>query len=116
LTNTYLAQGSGTPSDLIRVVDLGVYLGEPVSVTDDGMVTLRAGLGRMIRKGELAEPVKGASLSGDPLGLFGMIDAVGADFTWDTAAATCSLGGQTVPVGSGAPHIRLVEALVGDQS
>jgi len=116
LTNTYLAKGSGTPADLIREVDLGVYLGEPVSVTDDGMVTLRAGLGRMIRRGELAEPVKGASLSGNPLGLFGMIDAVGADFTWDTAAATCSLAGQTVPVGSGAPHVRLVEALVGDQS
>ncbi len=116
LTNTYLAKGMGTGADLIRDLDLGVYLGEPLSATDDGMVTLRAGLGRMIRRGELAEPVKGASLSGDPLGLFGMIDAVGADFTWDTAAATCSLGGQTVPVGSGAPHIRLVEALVGDQS
>jgi TldD protein len=67
----------------------------------------------MIRRGELAEPVKGATLTGDPLGLLGQIESVAGDFVWDVSASRCDVAGQAVPVTMGAPHVRLVEADIG---
>lgn len=116
LSNTYLARGQGEVDDLMRDIPLGLYLADPVGVTlGDGRAGLRAGYARMIRRGELAEPVRGAILGGDTLALFGLIDAVAGDFTWDPSAARCSRRGlDAVAVSTGAPHVRLLEAPVGE--
>ncbi len=116
LTNTYLANGRGTLDDLLRGIGEGVYLAEPRSArTDEGRVALDAGHVRMIRDGALAEPLKDAVLQGDPLALFGAMDAVAGDFRWDLSASRCDrVGAGTLPVSTGAPHVRLVEADIGD--
>lgn len=112
-SNTYLARGRGELGDLLRSVNVGVYLSEPETAVDERGISIRAGFARMIRDGELAEPVKGASLRGDPLGLLGQIEAVAADFAWDQSASGCELAGQLLPVTTGAPHVALIEAEVG---
>ncbi len=118
LSNTFLANGSGELDELIQGVALGVYLAEPVGAAFDGSrLVLRAGAGRMIRGGELAEPIKGGSVAGDPLALLGAVDRVGGDFQWDRSAAWCAHGRRgPVAIGTGAPHVRLVEAPVGEDA
>jgi TldD protein len=114
LTNTYVANGRGELTDLLRGVPEGLYLADPVGVTvQDGRATLRAGHARMIRRGELAETVKGAVLTGGALDLLGQVDRIAGDFVWDRSAGRCGrCGVGTVPVGTGAPHVRLAEAAI----
>jgi TldD protein len=116
LTNTYLGRGQGDLGTLLRDVALGLYLSDPVAVTlGNGRAGLRGGYARMIRRGELAEPVRNAVVGGDTFALFGLIDAVAGDFRWDPSAARCSRGGLgTVAVSTGAPHVRLLDAPVGE--
>ncbi len=115
LSNTYVASGKGDLAGLLNGIALGVYIADPVSATlDDSRAGLRAGLARMIRHGELAEPVKGAVLGADPLALFGLVDGVAADFSWGNSAAWCDRGpAGRLQVSTGAPHMRLVEAAIG---
>lgn len=118
LTNTYVANGRGELVDLLRGLDEGVYLADPVGVTLlDGRATLRAGHARMIRRGELAEPVKGAVLTGDALTLFSRVNRIAGDFVWDRSAGRCArCAAGTVPVSTGAPHLRLAEAAIVEAS
>jgi len=115
LSNTYVASGRGDLTDLLSDIELGVYLADPVGASlDDSRAGLRAGQARMIRKGELAEPVKGVTLDADPLALLGLVDRVAADFAWSTSASSCDRAGAgRLPVGTGAPHVRLIEASIG---
>ena len=57
-TNSYLAQGEGALSDLLQGIGTGVYLSDVLACGAFGdQVTLRAGSSRMIRSGQLAEPL-----------------------------------------------------------
>jgi TldD protein len=116
LSNTYVASGRGDLADLLNGISVGVYVADPVGATlDDSRTGLRAGLARMIRNGELAEPVKGVVLEADPLALLGLVDRVAGDFSWSTAALSCDRGSAgTLPVSTGAPHVRLIETTVGE--
>jgi TldD protein len=113
---TYVASGQGELADLLADIPLGVYVADPVGVSlDDTRAGIRAGLARMIRRGELAEPIKGVTLGADPLVLLGLVDRVAADFTWNGAASCCDRAAAgRVPVSTGAPHVRLIEAPVGE--
>ena len=115
LSNTYVASGRGDLADLLGDVQLGVYLGDPTGATlDESRAGIRAGLAHMIRRGELAEPVKGVNLHADPLALLGLVDRVAADFAWSSAASFCDRGSAgRLPVSTGSPHVRLIDAAVG---
>ncbi len=118
LTNTYLSSGRGTRHDLVGEVSLGVYISDFVASAWGGdRVRLRAASARMIRHGELAEPVKNVELVGDLLALFGHVERIGADFSWDTAASFCDDGDAgRLAVTCGAPHVRLTDVAIGDQA
>lgn len=115
-TNTYLAPGSGTLADLLEGVRVGVYVSDALACEGaDDHIGLRAGQARMIREGRLAEPVKGVAIGGELLELLGCIDAVAADFVWDTRGGRCRDGAAgVVPVTTGAPHLRLLDVPVGE--
>jgi predicted Zn-dependent protease len=115
-TNTYLAPGEGTLEDLLAPVHTGVYVSDVLTcVGKDDQFTLRAGRARMIREGRLAEPVKGVQLGGELLALLGRVDAVAGDFSWDRSSGRCRDGAVgVVSVSTGAPHLRLVDVLVGE--
>jgi len=114
LANTFIAGGKGELPDLLRDIDEGLYLTDPVGATlEDGQAGLRAGFARMIRRGDLAEPVKGVTLLGEPLALLGLVDRVAGDFRWDTSPSWCARpGAGRVPVAVGAPHLRLIDVVV----
>ncbi len=114
-TNSFLAPGTGTLDDLLQGVSKGLLLGDALGCehSESGLV-LRPASARMIRDGRLAEAVKGVRVEGELLDLLGRIDAVGADFRWETGAARCRDGAAgLVPVTTGAPHLRIAEAAIG---
>jgi TldD protein len=115
-TNTYLAQGKGSLDDLLHDIPLGIYVADVLSCELAGdSVSLGAGMARMIRNGNLAEPVKGVRIDAGLLSLLGRVDAVAGDFTWDTRCTYCRDGSAgVVPITTGAPHLRLVDLAIGE--
>lgn len=115
MTNTYIANGSGTREDLFDGIDLGVY-----AVDAQGGQTyldnfsFTAGYGYMIRDGQLAEMVRDVTIGGNLFHTLDALDRVAGDFTWNQAGGGCGKGYQVpLPVTEGAPHVRVREALIG---
>jgi TldD protein len=115
MTNTALAPSDGgTLPDLIRDVELGVYAcdwagGE--TLLED--FTFVAKHGYMIRRGELAEPLRSMTLTGNVFETLHNIDGIGSDFAWDESSGDCGKGAEGLPVCDGGPHVRVRDVLVG---
>ena len=117
LSNTYVQSGRGDLADLLGEITLGVYAADPVGASlDDSRAGLRAGHARMIRQGELAEPVKGVSLGADPMALLGLVDRVAAVFVEHDRVLLRPGARWQLPVGIGAPHVRLIEVAIGESA
>jgi TldD protein len=114
MTDLYLASGQGSLADLLSGITLGVYLGDLRGISFDGSrVRLAAEGARMIRHGELAEPVRDVVVRGGRAELLASLDAAAADFVWNAAATGCTRGCDgLLPVADGAPHVRLRVARV----
>lgn len=113
-TNPYLVKGSGDLGALLGDISLGVYLGDLVGLSIEGrQVTIVPGVGTMIRQGVLAESVKCPPISVDLFTLFGRLDKVGGDFSWDTGATGLHDAGPLRPITTGAPHTRFLDLEVG---
>ncbi len=115
MTNTSIEAGETSFADMIADIDEGIYavnwLGGQTAME---MFTFRAMEGFMIRKGKLAEPLRGVTLTGNVFETLKAIDAVGDDFRWDPGGGNCGKGGQSgLPVGNGSPHVRLVRCVIG---
>jgi TldD protein len=68
----------------------------------------------LIEKGRVTAPVRGATLIGSGAEVLWGIDAIADDL--EVKAGTCGKEGQSVPVGSGQPTIRIRELTVGGTS
>ncbi len=115
MTNTAIAPSDGgSLHDLIKDVELGVYAcdwagGE--TLLED--FTFVAKHGYMIRHGELAEPLRSMTLTGNVFETLQNIDGIGSDFAWDESSGDCGKGAEGLPVCDGGPHIRVRDVLVG---
>jgi TldD protein len=114
MTNTYIETGDAKREDVISDTSLGLYAlklggGEVNPVTGDFIFSVTEGY--MIRDGEVAEPVKGATLIGNGPRVLQDIDAVADDLDFDTGM--CGKEGQAVPVCTGQPTLRVRELVVG---
>lgn len=115
MTNTAIAPSDGgSLHDLIRDVDLGVYAcdwaaGE--TMLED--FTFVAKHGYMIRKGQLAEPLRAMTLTGNLFETLKQIDGIGSDFAWDDSSGDCGKGAEGLAVCDGGPHLRIRDVLVG---
>ncbi len=115
MTNTAIEAGETSFEEMIADVDEGVYavnwLGGQTAME---MFTFRAMDGFMIRKGKLAERLRGVTLTGNVFETLKAVDAVGNDFQWDAGGGGCGKAGQSpLPVGNGAPHVRLARCVIG---
>ena len=115
MTNTYIANGTGTFDDLIRDIQLGVYAcGAFGGQTMLENFSFTAAYGRMIRDGRVAELVKDVVLAGNLFQTLDRIDHIAGDFRWNQMGGGCGKAGQVpLPVTEGAPHVRIEEALIG---
>ncbi len=115
MTNTAIAPSAGgSLRDLIKDIDLGVYAcdwagGE--TLLED--FTFVAKHGYLIQHGELAEPLRAMSLSGNVFETLHNIDGIGSDFAWDDSSGDCGKGAEGLPVCDGGPHLRVRDVLVG---
>jgi TldD protein len=114
MSNTYLKPGDQTFEELVENMKSGIYLkgsrGGQVD-TAKGIFQFNAAESFRIENGEIGEPLRDVSLSGNILEMLNHVDALGSDF--DTSVGFCGKGGQSVPVGDGGPHVRVTRAMVG---
>jgi len=115
MTNTAIAPSDGgSLHDLIKDIQLGVYAcdwagGE--TLLED--FTFVAKHGYLIRRGELAEPLRSMTLTGNVFETLHHIDGIGSDFAWDESSGDCGKGTEGLPVCDGGPHLRVRDVLVG---
>ena len=118
MSNTYIEPGQSTFEELVKGIDLGVYLkgGEYGYVfCERGQYTCHAGEAVMIRNGQLAEQLRDVSVAGMTLETLANIDAISNDFEMNMPGM-CGKDGQGMYVDNGGPHIRVKELVVGGQA
>ncbi|ABB57905.1 TldD/PmbA family protein [Synechococcus elongatus] len=117
MTNTWIAPGTTPAADLIQGIEQGVFARNWLGgMTNGEMFTFSAGEAWMIRNGELAEPVRDVTLSGNVFSTLAAIEAIGDDFVWDESGG-CGKGGQSgLPVGCGGPSLRIRDVVVGGEA
>jgi TldD protein len=112
MRNTYMAPRDRSFDELLEGVKEGYFFksfrGGQANL--DG--TFQVGIQEAfeIVNGELGEPIRDASISGNTLETLLKVDAVGKNF--ELSAGRCGKG-QTAFIGDGGPHIRVSEVTVG---
>ncbi len=116
MTNTWIERGKTPVKDLFSGIEQGVYARNWLGgMTNGEMFTFTAGEAWMIRNGEIAEPVRDVTLSGNVFRTLSDIEAIGDDFYWDESGG-CGKGGQSgLPVGCGGPSLRIRNVVVGGE-
>lgn len=116
MTNTWIERGNTPVPQLFNDIQEGVYAKNWLGgMTNGEMFTFTAGEAWMIRNGEIAEPVRDVTLSGNVFKTLGDIEAIGDDFYWDESGG-CGKGGQSgLPVGCGGPSLRINNVVVGGE-
>ncbi|MFM2061934.1 MAG: hypothetical protein RLZZ507_1604 [Cyanobacteriota bacterium] len=117
MTNTWIERGKTPVANLFTDIKEGVYARNWLGgMTNGEMFTFTAGEAWMIRNGQIAEPVKDVTLSGNVFQTLADIEAIGDDFYWDESGG-CGKGGQNgLPVGCGGPSLRIRDVVVGGES
>lgn len=117
MTNTWIERGDTPVKNLFSSIKEGVYARNWLGgMTNGEMFTFSAGEACMIRDGELAEPVRDVTLSGNVFKTLAHIEAIGDDFYWDESGG-CGKGGQSgLAVGCGGPSLRIRDVVVGGEA
>jgi TldD protein len=117
MTNTAIENGTTPFEDMIKEIKLGIYACDAYGgETMLENFSFSSGHAYMIRDGKIAEMVKDVILSGNLFTTLQNIDAIGNDFKWLTTGGGCGKGNQApLPVGMGAPHIRIQNVVIGGQ-
>jgi TldD protein len=117
MTNTAIENGSTSFEDMIKDIKLGLYAcdaygGETLLEN----FSFSSGYAYMIRDGKIAEMVKDVILAGNLFTTLDSIDAIGNDFCWLNTSSGCGKANQSpLPVGMGAPHIRIRNVVIGGE-
>ena len=116
MTNTYMLSGDQSPEEILAGVKDGLYAvnfgGGQVDITN-GKFVFSCTEAYRVKNGEIAEPVKGATLIGNGPDVLKRISAIGNDMSLDNGVGICGKAGQSVPVGVGQPTLRLDGITVG---
>jgi TldD protein len=114
MTNTYLLPSEADAQSIISSVDRGVYAatfaGGEVNPANGNFVFGMAEA-YMIEKGEIAYPIRGATLIGNGPEVLGVIEAVASDF--GRKEGVCGKDGQHAPVTNGMATVLLGRMTVG---
>lgn len=114
MTNTFIAPGGSDPQEIIRSVDRGFFVkkmggGQVNTVT--GEFVFEVSEGYIVEKGQISEPVRGATLIGNGPEVLRSIDMVGNDLGF--SIGTCGKDAQGVPVSDAMPTVRIPDIVVG---
>ncbi len=113
MTNTWIERGNTPVQDLFNGIKEGIYARNWLSgMTNGEMFTFSAGEAWMIRNGQLAEPVRDVTLSGNAFKTLSQIDAIGDDFGWDESGGCGKAEQVGLSVGCGGPSLRIQNVVV----
>jgi TldD protein len=116
MTNTLIAPGTLSPAEVLGSVSNGLFVkkmggGQVNTVTGDFVFEVQEGY--IIENGSAAEPVKGATLTGNGPSVLLSIDMVASDLGF--SIGTCGKDSQGVPVSDAMPTLRIPEMVVGGE-
>lgn len=114
MTNTFLERGTEDPEAIIAGTEYGVYCvalggGQVDPATGDFVFGMTEAY--LVEGGRITAPLRGAQLIGNGPEAMRAVDAVGNDF--ETWTGMCGKSGQSVPVSSGQPTLRVAELTIG---
>ena len=114
MRNTLIVPGTTPPEEILGGVKEGIFVcqmgGGEVDIASGNFI-FNVGEAYMIRDGNLAEPIRDATLIGNGPEVLGAIDAVGSDLGY--GVGTCGKDGQRVPVADAQPTIRIPKIVIG---
>ena len=114
MTNTYILNGEANADDVLSSTQRGVYvtaLGGGQTNPASGDFVFGVSEGFVIDNGRVGAAVRGANLIGRAMEVMSRIDSVADDFgTWQ---GVCGKDGQSAPVDSGSPTLRIARITVG---
>jgi TldD protein len=112
--NTMILPGKDLPQDIVRSVERGLLVkkmgGGQVNPANGDFV-FEVAEGYLVEKGEVAGPVRGATLAGNGPEVLSRVDMVGHDLGF--GIGTCGKDGQGVPVSDAQPTLRIPGIAVG---
>jgi TldD protein len=114
MRNTFIAPGADHFEEMIASVDEGLFAAKMAGGSVNpatGEFNFAVEEGYVIRKGRLAEAVRGATLIGKGHEILPRISMVGCDFA--CAAGMCGASSGSVPVTVGQPSLKVDNILVG---
>jgi TldD protein len=114
MSNTLIAPGEAMPEAIIKSVDRGLFvkkMGGGQVNTVNGDFVFDVSEGYLIEKGEIGEPLRGATLTGNGPEVLKMVERVGNDLGF--GIGTCGKDGQGIPVSDAQPTLLISEIVVG---
>lgn len=114
MTNTLILTGPNSREEIIEATERGFYaktLSGGQVETASGDFVFGVSEGYLIENGKITTPLRGATLIGNGLTALMSIDMIADDF--DMNIGICGKDGQSVPVGSGQPTLRILNMTVG---
>jgi TldD protein len=114
MTNTLIAPGVTPPEEIVKGVESGIFvrkMGGGQVNTVNGDFVFEVSEGYLIENGEIGEPVRGATLTGNGPEVLRKIVKVGSDLGF--GIGTCGKDGQGVPVSDAQPTLLIAEITVG---
>jgi len=114
MSNTFIENGDATKAEIFAECRNGIFLkGSRGGQVDPGrgIFQFNAEYGYLVENGECTKMIRDVSLSGEILSTLHRITLCGNDRKM--SAGYCGKGGQNVPVSDGAPHVLLLDAVVG---
>jgi len=114
MSNTFIENGDAKKAEIFEECKNGIFLaGSRGGQVDPGrgIFQFNAEYGYLVEKGECTKMIRDVSLSGEILSTLHRITLCGNDRKM--SPGYCGKGGQSVPVSDGAPHVLLLDAVVG---
>jgi TldD protein len=117
MSNTLIVPGDEDPETILRNTPEGIVvkkMGGGQVNTVNGDFVFEVSEGYVIQNGQLGDPIRGATLTGNGPEILKSIDRLGNDLGF--AIGTCGKDGQGVPVADAQPTLRIPEIVVGGTS
>jgi len=117
MSNTLIVPGDEDPETILRNTPEGIVvkkMGGGQVNTVNGDFVFEVSEGYVIQNGQLGDPIRGATLTGNGPEILKSIDRLGNDLGF--GIGTCGKDGQGVPVADAQPTLRIPEIVVGGTS
>ncbi len=116
MTNTSIEPGPHSFDEMIADIKYGIYAPKPHGgQTSFEQFTFGAGEAFEIVDGKVGQRLRNVSISGNLFKTLENIDMIADDRKWESVGY-CGKGEQVAPVGTGGPHIRIQDCVVGGES